>query len=82
MARLPIAEDRLERTVTAFQSYPFNVGTTVHYERRYDDKFDIADVDFFQLLDSKFVEPAEVISPDQTFRIIEANSQLSLGACP
>ncbi|WP_141734970.1 hypothetical protein [Oligoflexus tunisiensis] len=65
---------------TATQTYAFNAGTTVKHVHEYDDKYNVTGVDFFNLLDANFVEPAEAISPDQTFKIIVANAQLSPGA--
>jgi hypothetical protein len=65
---------------TATQTYAFNAGTTVKHVHEYDDKYNVTGVDYFKLLDPSFVEPADVISPDQTFKIIVANAQLSPGA--
>lgn len=65
---------------TATQTYEFNKGTTVQHVHEYDDKFNVTGVDFFKLLDSKFVDPTEAVTPDQTFKIIVANAQLSPGA--
>jgi hypothetical protein len=65
---------------TATGTYPVNMGTTDHHVHEYDDKYNVTGVDFFQLLDAKFVEPAEAMSPDQNFKIIVANADLSPGA--
>ncbi len=65
---------------TATQTYAFNMGTTVRHVHEYDDKYNVTGVDFFNLIDKEFVEPAEAVSPDQTFKIIVANAQLSPGA--
>jgi len=65
---------------TAIQTYAFNEGTTSAHVHEYDDKFNVTGVDFFKLLDSKFVDPTEAMTPEQTFKIIVANAQLSPGA--
>jgi hypothetical protein len=65
---------------TATETYAFNMGTTARHVHEYDDKFSVTGVDFFKLLDPEFVEPTEVISADQSFKIIVANAQLSPGA--
>jgi hypothetical protein len=65
---------------TATGTYPLNMGRTDHHVHEYDDKYSVTGVDFFQLLDGKFVEPAEVLSPEQGFKIIVANAALSPGA--
>jgi hypothetical protein len=65
---------------TSIQTYAFDAGTTEQHVHQYDDKFNVTGVDFFKLLDPKFVEPIEVIKPDQSFKIIVANAQLSPGA--
>jgi hypothetical protein len=65
---------------TATQTYAFNAGTTTRHVHEYDDKYNVTGVDYFKLLDADFTEPTEVLAPDQTFKIIVANAQLSPGA--
>jgi hypothetical protein len=65
---------------TATQTYAFNMGTTARHVHEYDDKYSVTGVDYFKLLDAEFVAPADVISADQSFKIIVANAQLSPGA--
>ncbi len=65
---------------TSVSTYAFNQGTTVEHVHQYDDKYNVTGVDFFKLLDPKFVQPQEAMTPDQNFKIIVANAQLSPGA--
>jgi len=65
---------------TSIASYAFNQGTTVQHVHEYDDKYNVTAVDYFKLLDPKFVDPTEALTADQSFKIIVANAQLSPGA--
>ncbi|HYX35676.1 MAG TPA: hypothetical protein VE954_21480 [Oligoflexus sp.] len=65
---------------TSTETYAFNAGTTIRHVHEYDDKFSVTGVDYFKLLDSKFVDPTEAVAADLSFKIIVANAQLSPGA--
>lgn len=65
---------------TSIQTYAFNQGTTVRHVHEYDDVYNVTGVDYFKLLDDKFAQPQKILSPDQKFKIIVANAQLSPGA--
>jgi hypothetical protein len=65
---------------TSVATYGFNKGTTVMHVHEYDDKYNVTGVDFFNMLEPRFVEPAEALVGGQSFKIIVANAQLSPGA--
>lgn len=64
---------------TASQVYPFYHGKTNHHEHEYDDKHDVKEVDFFNLLNGSFTEVSERIALAQEFVVIVANAELSPG---
>jgi len=65
---------------TSIATYPFSAGQTAHHVHEYDDKFGTTGVDFFNLLDSRFVKPNLQIPAERVFRILIANGQFSPGA--
>jgi hypothetical protein len=64
---------------TSITTYPFNAGTTARHIHQYDDKFQVTGVDYFGLLDPGMVTPTSVINPQQAFKIVVGNAQLSPG---
>ena len=64
---------------TSSQIYPLSAGRTDHHVHEYDDKFNVTYADFFRLLDSKFGNISEQVSPSARFVLIIANANLSPG---
>ncbi|MEQ1877660.1 MAG: hypothetical protein ABL958_13530 [Bdellovibrionia bacterium] len=64
---------------TSSSIYPLGNGRTDHHVHEYDDRHNVASVDFFNLLDGGFTEISSKVSAGQEFIIIVANAQLSTG---
>lgn len=65
---------------TSIHSYPFGSGKTEHHVHEYDDKYDTIGVDFYKMIDEKFVDLREAVQDEnKQFIIIVANSKLSPG---
>lgn len=65
---------------TSISTYPFNQGKTAHHVHEYDDRFNVTGVDFFNLKDTKFIDPRAAARSEQSFTIIIANAEFSPGA--